>query len=67
MNSPHSAVPQNFQIRGGRCGGDGERADFGIEGIHQTDFQANERHGSARSSRPVTSALARSTAPYMLA
>ena len=34
-NRPHSAVPQNFQIRGGRLAGADVTADCGIEGVHQ--------------------------------
>ena len=67
-NSPHSAVPQNFQIRGGRCAGmtgasrGGDLRDF--RGNPSTGFQLT---GSARSSNLRISSVARSTAPYMLA
>ena len=39
MNRPHSAVPQNFQMRGGCLAGvTSDRWSGGIEGIHQLTF-----------------------------
>jgi len=60
--APTAPCARTARSGGGRLAGcvdDGRM--FGVEGIH-THFQ-----GSARSSKPATSALARSTAPYMLA